>query len=127
MYALWIPIVVVNEAMVGPSTGPRKLLLTAVLFRDPRSSPPVPGLGIGVVLFVVATAVLVLPAIGRITAVLFRGRGGRAGVVAPVRRPRRHGDRSFAQCSSPSGRPSRSVRCRGCPLTSTRSERRSRS
>ena len=47
MYALWIPIVVVNEAMVAPATGPRKLLLTTVLFRDPRSSPPIPGLGIG--------------------------------------------------------------------------------
>ena len=32
-------------------------------------------------LFVVATAVLVLPAIGRITATLFRGRSGRAGLL----------------------------------------------
>ena len=81
MYAVWIPIVVVNEAMVDPSTGVRKLLVTAVLFHDPRSSQPVPGLGIGAVLFVVATAVLVLPAIGRITALLFRGRSGRAGLL----------------------------------------------
>ncbi len=33
----------------------------------------------------------------------------------------------FVRCSSRSGRPSRSVRCRGCRLISTRSERRSRS
>lgn len=81
MYALWIPIVVVNEAMVGPVSGPRRLLLTTVLFRDPRSPQPVPGLGIGAVLFVVATAVLVLPAIGRITGELFRGLDGRPALL----------------------------------------------
>ncbi|HEX4981335.1 MAG TPA: hypothetical protein VFV63_06540, partial [Ilumatobacteraceae bacterium] len=81
MYALWIPIVVVNEAMVGPGSGPRRLLLTTVLFRDPRSAHPVPGLGIGTVLFVVATAVLVLPAIGRVAAELFTGLDGRTAML----------------------------------------------
>ena len=81
LYALWIPTVIVNEAMVAPSQGPRALLLTLVLFRDPRTAGPTPGLGIGAVLFVIATAVVVVPLIGRAATVLRFQSGVRVGLL----------------------------------------------
>jgi 4-amino-4-deoxy-L-arabinose transferase-like glycosyltransferase len=81
MYALWIPTVLVNEAMVAPSQGPRSFVLTLVLFRDPRTAGPTPGLGIGAVLFVVATAVVVVPLLGRAATALRFDSGARVGLL----------------------------------------------
>jgi 4-amino-4-deoxy-L-arabinose transferase-like glycosyltransferase len=66
LYALWIPVVVLNEVMLNPSLGPRSLLAHMVLFRDPRSVGPAPGLRIGAALFVVASAIVVLPLLDRL-------------------------------------------------------------
>jgi len=81
LYALWVPIVIVNEAMVSPSRGPRSFVLTLVSFRDPRTTGPMPGLGIGAVLFVVATAVVVVPLLGRAATALQFQSGARAGML----------------------------------------------
>ena len=55
----------------------------SVLFRDPRTAGPMPGLGIGVVLFVVATAVSSCPLLGRVTATLIPRARRTRGAAAP--------------------------------------------
>jgi 4-amino-4-deoxy-L-arabinose transferase-like glycosyltransferase len=81
LYALWIPIMVLNEVMVDPSLGPRSLVAHAVLFRDPREVGPAPGLRIGAVLFVLATAIAVLPLLDRAATRLTAGRDARTAML----------------------------------------------
>jgi hypothetical protein len=85
LYAAWWPMVLANQVLVDPSIGPRRLVLTLVLFRDPGTAGPLAGLSIGWVLFVVATAIVVMPwwaaAARRLGAGPARGRSPVAGWV----------------------------------------------
>lgn len=61
LYAAWWPMVLVNQMLVSPEVGPRRLAVTLLLFRDPTTTGPLAGLSIGWVLLVVATTIVVMP------------------------------------------------------------------
>ena len=127
MYALWIPIVVINEAMVGPATGPRRLLAHGGPV--PRSAVTRPGTGArnrrGVVRRRHARCSSCPRSAGS-PASCSAGSAGEPACCACPASSSSPGSRC-ERYSSPPGRPNRSERCHGCPLISTRSEPRSRS
>ncbi len=65
LYALWIPVVVIDAVVVHPTASWRAWLASIVLFRDPRGAP-VPGLGIGPVLTVLAVTIVLVPVAERL-------------------------------------------------------------
>ena len=60
LYALWVPVVLLNEIVVDPRRGTRALLESLILFRD-VGERPVTGLGIGALLTMLAMTVALLP------------------------------------------------------------------
>ncbi|HEY3484144.1 MAG TPA: hypothetical protein VGK49_02115, partial [Ilumatobacteraceae bacterium] len=66
-YALWLPVMVLNELMVDPEWTPRSLLQTIVFFRE-LGSAPTAGLSIGLVLFLVASVAVLAPIADRLVA-----------------------------------------------------------
>ena len=63
---VWWLTVVIAGAATGIQGGPRQLAITLVGFRDPRSIGPLPGLGVGWILAVVAGAGLLIPLWSRV-------------------------------------------------------------
>jgi 4-amino-4-deoxy-L-arabinose transferase-like glycosyltransferase len=65
LYVAWWLTMLVVSVVVHPVAGARRWLATAVLFRDPRDSPPILGLGIGPVLLTIALTALGVPLLAR--------------------------------------------------------------
>jgi 4-amino-4-deoxy-L-arabinose transferase-like glycosyltransferase len=61
VYPMWWAAVIAGLAIVKPGASPRQVLGSFVLFRDPRSVGPLPGTGIGWILFVGLGAALLVP------------------------------------------------------------------
>lgn len=65
LYALWVPVVVVNLIVLDPPRTTRSLIATLVMFRG-LDGAPMGGMGIGPVLTMFAMTVLLLPVVERL-------------------------------------------------------------
>ncbi len=86
---VWWLTVVIAGAAIGIQGGPRQLAVTMLAFRDPRSIGPLPGLEVGWILAVVASAGVLVPLWSRVirrggitpTQQVFREFGGIGAVI----------------------------------------------